>query len=92
VIREAGNNESAQLDKLYQILLSRNADKSEKAALHDFLVKQEKTIKEKAGDGKFAVNLPTGLKGVQTQDPIQLAAFVDLVHTVANSNEFSYRF
>lgn len=92
VIREAGNNESAQLDKLYQILLARNADKSEKAALHEFLVKQTKTIKEKTTDGKFAVNLPTGLTGVQTQDPIQLAAFVDLVHTVANSNEFSYRF
>jgi hypothetical protein len=92
VIREAGNNESAQLDKLYQILLARNADKAEKAALHEFLVQQKKTIKEKATDGKFAVNLPTGLKGVQTQDPIHLAAFVDLVHTVANSNEFSYRF
>jgi hypothetical protein len=25
-------------------------------------------------------------------DPIRAAAFVDLVHTVANSNEFIYRF
>ena len=92
VIREAGNNESAQLDRLYQILLARNADKSEKVALHEFLIKQEKTIKEKGVEGKFAVNLPTGLKGVPPQDPVHLAAFVDLVHTVANSNEFSYRF
>lgn len=92
VINEAGSNESAQLDKLYQILLARNADKTEKAALHEFLIKQEKTIKEKAVSGKFAVNTPTGLKDGSGQDPVYLAAFVDLVHTVANSNEFSYRF
>jgi hypothetical protein len=92
VINEAGSNEAAEVDRLYQILLSRNADKSEKAVLHDFLNKQEKIIRDKASDGKFVVNLPTGLKGAQTQDPIHLAAFVDLVHTVANSNEFSYRF
>lgn len=92
VIREAGSNESAQLDRLYQILLARNADKSEKAVLHEFLVKQEKTIKEKGAEGKFAVSIPTGLKGLPPQDPVRLAAFVDLVHTIANSNEFSYRF
>lgn len=92
VINEAGNNESAEVDRLYQILLARNADRSEKAALHAFLGKQEKIIRDKATDGKFVANLPTGLKGAQTQDPIHMAAFVDLVHTVANSNEFSYRF
>lgn len=92
VINEAGNNESAQVDRLYQILFARNADKSEKAALHEFLSKQEKIIKGKAAEGKFVVSVPSGLKSVQAQDPIRLAAFVDLVHTVTNSNEFSYRF
>jgi hypothetical protein len=92
VINEAGSNESAEVDKLYQILFARNADKSEKATLHSFLAHQEGLIREKATDGKFAINLPTGLKATQGQDPIHLAAFVDLVHTVSNSNEFSYRF
>jgi hypothetical protein len=92
VINEAGNNETAEIDRLYQILFARNADKTEKATLHTFLVHQEKLIKDKAADGKFTVNLPTGLKAGTGQDPIHLAAFVDLVHTVANSNEFSYRF
>jgi hypothetical protein len=92
VINEAGNNETAQLDRLYQILFARNADKSEKAALHEFLGKQEKIIREKAADGKFVVSIPTGLKSAPAQDPIRLAAFVDLVHTVQNSNEFVYRF
>ena len=92
VINEAGNSESAQLDRLYQILFSRNADKAEKTALHEFLNKQEKIIQSKAADGKFVISTPTGLKTDKAQDPIKLAAFVDLVHTVANSNEFAYRF
>jgi hypothetical protein len=92
VINEAGNNETEQVDRLYQILFARDADKSEKAALHEFLGKQEKIIREKAADGKFVVSIPTGLKSAPAQDPIRLAAFVDLVHTVQNSNEFVYRF
>lgn len=92
VINEAGNSEAAQVDRLYQILFARNADKSEKAALHDFLRKQEKIIQGKAAEGKFVLSIPTGIKSAQAQNPVRLAAFVDLVHTVANSNEFSYRF
>ncbi|HET7833153.1 MAG TPA: DUF1549 and DUF1553 domain-containing protein [Gallionella sp.] len=92
VINEAGNSEAAQVDRLYQILFARNADKFEKAALHEFLNKQEKIIQSKAADGKFVVSIPSGVKTPQAQSPLRLAAFVDLVHTVANSNEFSYRF
>jgi hypothetical protein len=92
VINEAGNDESARLDKLYQILFARSPESSEKSALREFLSKQEKEIKNKTADGKFEINTPTGLKNAQGQDPIHLAAFVDLVHTVANSSEFSYRF
>lgn len=92
VINEAGDNETAQVDRLYQILFARNADKTEKAALHEFLNKQEKIIQGKAADGSFVVSVPTGVKKPQTGNPIRLAAFVDLVHAVANSNEFVYRF
>ncbi|HXU92345.1 MAG TPA: DUF1549 and DUF1553 domain-containing protein, partial [Gallionella sp.] len=91
VINEAGKDESAQIDRLYQILFSRAPNKAEKAELRAFLNSQEKAIKGKAADGKFAINLPTGLKA-PAGNPIRLAAFVDLVHTVANSNEFAYRF
>jgi hypothetical protein len=51
----------------------------------------EKVVREKTAGGKFAVSIPTGLKENKI-DPIRAAAFVDLVHTVANSNEFIYRF
>jgi hypothetical protein len=92
VINEAGNNETEQLDRLYQILFSRKASDGEKDILQKFLNNHEKVVREKTADGKFAVSIPTGLKGDQKIDPIRAAAFVDLVHTVANSNEFIYRF
>jgi hypothetical protein len=92
VISEAGSDETAQLDRLYQILFSRSPNDTEKSALQAFLSSQEKTILEKAATGKFAVSIPTGLKDTRVLNPVRAAAFVDLVHTVANSNEFSYRF
>lgn len=96
VISEAGNDESKQLDRLYQILFARPPDKMEKATLLAFLGSQERVVKEKAAaseDGHVSIAVPIGLpKSTQPIDPIRDSAFVDLVHTVANSNDFSYRF
>ena len=92
VIREAGVDESAQIDRLYQILFSRNPDETEKATLLAFLVSHEKVIRAKAEDGKLSIAIPIGLKDTQTLDPIRAATFVDLVHVVVNSNDFIYRF
>ena len=92
VIREAGSDESAQLNRLYQILFSREPSKTERVALKEFLSNEERTIQHKTANGKFEVAVPTGLKDTQQLNPIRAAAFVDLVHTVANSNDFAYRF
>ncbi|MGO9673450.1 MAG: DUF1549 and DUF1553 domain-containing protein [Methylocella sp.] len=92
VIREASADESAQLDRLYQILFGRNPDETEKATLLAFLVSHEKVIRAKAEDGKLSIAIPVGLKDTQTLDPIRAATFVDLVHVVVNSNDFIYRF
>lgn len=92
VIQEAGQDESAQIDRLYEILFSRTASDEEKETLQAFLDQHEKSVKDKVTDGKFAITVPTGLKEENKVDPIRAAAFVDLVHTVANSNEFIYRF
>jgi len=92
VIREAGTSEAAQLDRLYQILFSRPPSKTERAALLEFLRSDERVIEHKTLNGKFEVAIPTGLKEAQQLNPIRAAAFVDLVHTVANSNDFAYRF
>jgi hypothetical protein len=92
VINEAGNNETAELDRLFQILFARSPDKFERTTLRAFLDTHQKIIRDKAADGKLAIALPTGLKAdVQQSDPIRASAFVDLVHSVANSNDFSYR-
>jgi hypothetical protein len=90
VLQEAGSDETAQLDTLFQILFARNPDRSERATLHAFIGSQEKLLRAKAGDGKVASAAQTGAKN--KPDAVHTAAFVDLVHTVANSNEFSYRF
>ncbi|MBC7860181.1 MAG: DUF1553 domain-containing protein, partial [Burkholderiaceae bacterium] len=55
VLREAGNNESAQFKQLYLTLFAREPSKTEAAALKDFLNKQEKVIAQNASSGKFAV-------------------------------------
>jgi len=93
VIREAGSDDAARLDRLYEILLSRKPDKAERSTLLAFLDEHEDVLKEQSlADGKFAVNVPTGIEPAQAGDPLRASAFVDLVHTVANSNDFAYRF
>jgi hypothetical protein len=92
VIRESGKDENAQINHLYEILFARQPNKEEKAALKEFLVAQEKIILQKQATGKFDIAVPTGLKDPAQFNPVRNAAFVDLVHTVANSNDFAYRF
>jgi hypothetical protein len=92
VITEAGSSDDAQLDRLYEILFSRKPDSSEKKALKAFWKDEIKTIQTKSWSDKFAVAVPTGVKDTQKLDPVKAAAFVDLVHTVSNSNDFAYRF
>jgi hypothetical protein len=93
VINEAGQDESAQLDRLYEVLFSRRPSSAEKTALKGFLGQQEKVITQKAAAaGKYEIAVPTGLKENTPIHPIRAAAFVDLVHAVANSNDFAYRF
>jgi hypothetical protein len=92
VIHEAGKDETARINRLYQILFSRNADDFEKTALLAFLDSHEKTLDEKGANGRFLIALPIGSKREEAPDPIRAAAFVDLVHVVVNSNDFVYRF
>jgi hypothetical protein len=77
VTREAGSDVQAQLERLYQILYARSPDGWESDTLQSFLFRQEKVIAEQQSG-----------KQIAARD----AAFVDLVHALANSNEFIYRF
>jgi len=92
IINEAGNDEQAQLDRLYQVLFARAPSDQERQLLKGFLQEQQQVIAQQASDkGEFAVNVPVGVKE-PIKDPLRAAAFVDLVHTVVNANEFVYRF
>jgi hypothetical protein len=92
VIREAGNDESARISRLYQVVLGRNPDGVEKETLLAFLDSHEKVIQDKGDDGKSQLALPSGVKQEETANPAREAAFVDLVHAVVNSNDFVYKF
>jgi len=92
VINEAGPSEDAQLNRVYEILFARQPSKAERTALKQFLADEQIAIRQKAASGKFEVAVPAGLKDTKSYDPVKSAAFVDLVHTVANSNSFAYRF
>ena len=92
ILNEAGKDEATQFSRLYQILFSREPNKAEVAALKAFLAKEEGVVQKKVAAGKFEVSVPVGLKDPSVLNPVRAAAFVDLVHTVANSNDFAYRF
>lgn len=93
VINEAGEDEDDRIARLYEILFARKPDSQEKQKLTAFLDSQEEIIRTKAANGKFEVNVPSGVAQDKTpKDPVRAAAFVDLVHVAANSNEFVYRF
>ena len=91
IVNEVGWDEDAQFERLYQILFARAPKEEEKSALKTFLAQHQKTLVEKADEGKLALAVPVGVK-TKPEDPLKASAFVDLVHTVVNSNEFVYRF
>jgi len=93
VTREAGPTDAARIERLYQILFSRSPDKVEKGVLQAFLTEHQKVIEDKASDGKLTLAVPIGFKSSDAApSPLREAAFVDLVHSVVNSNEFVYKF
>ncbi len=84
---------SAQLDKLYRTLYGRPADRYERVALVNYLSQQEEKLSTVADDDAGGTDVPAkNSRNGQKLDPARAAAFVDLVHAVANSNEFAYRF
>ena len=98
VVHEVGYDPGKQIERVYQILFSREPDRYEKSILQAFLRDHEKVIEEGAAkDGKLELAQPalvkTSFKGSDAPpDPVREAAFVDLVHALVNSNEFAYKF
>ncbi len=91
VINESGLDEDANFDQLYQILFARLPSDEEREVLKNFLDAQEQLIRERSHNGAEEIALPTGTNVAQLNS-FRASAFVDLVHTVANSNEAIYRY
>ena len=87
---------SAEVDKLYQAVYGRPADHFERVALYDYMNRRQERLaksqqSDEDGDDRAGAAKSAARDGSQL-NPARAAAFVDLVHAVANSNEFSYRF
>ena len=91
VIKEAGMDFNADLERLYQLLYGRSPEPWEKDTLETFLNTQEKTIAGQKAAGK-PIAAPAGFTETAQLSATRAAAFVDMVHALANSNEFTYRF
>jgi hypothetical protein len=90
VIREAGSDSEARLKALYRIALGRVPTREEQAVLIEFLDRHAALIAGEDRPDKPA--LPTGVEATDERSMYKEAAFVDLVHSVVNSNDFAYRF
>jgi hypothetical protein len=92
----AGKTEAARIDRLFQILFARLPDRNEKAFALEFLNEQERIISS-SGQPAEAPQ-PTAQKvafhgdAAEKQDSPRARAFVDFAHTLANANEFVYRY
>jgi hypothetical protein len=80
---------AAEVDRLFKTLHGRSPDRYERAALVSFAEKQQKGGVTRLGTASKAETAPAPAPVSQAA---RAAAFVDLAHALANSNEFSYRF
>ncbi len=69
----------------------REPDRYEKASLVSFIEKQQKSDVERLAKNGVKVEEAKAAPA-DPQTAARAAAFVDLAHALANSNEFSYRF
>lgn len=88
VIREAGPDLGAEIDRAYEIAYSRRPDASERDTIQTFFAKQQSVIARRQAEGQ-KLALPTSMP--ETADPARAAALVDFCHMLLNSNEFVYR-
>jgi hypothetical protein len=87
VIREAGPQFAAQMDRAYILAYARHPDSWEKDAAFSFLDRQVKLLAERDASGaplSNLIGLPAGT------DRFQTAALVDFCQALMNSNEFVY--
>ena len=88
VLKEAGPDQNAQIDRAYRLAYGRRPDSFEKDSVLTFLAKQTPLIAQRATAGQKLAQ-PTYIP--EGADLNQSAALVDLCQMLFNSNEFVYR-
>ena len=87
VLNDSGLSPEQQVERAYRIVYSRAPKAEETKAILDFLTQQSGLLA-----GRLAKNEKVPLPDTipQGMDQAKAAAFVDLCHTLLNSNEFIY--
>ncbi|MET0292612.1 MAG: DUF1553 domain-containing protein, partial [Steroidobacteraceae bacterium] len=90
--REGGDSEAARIERLYRILYARKPDALERKLVVAFLKEQTELLRAQSSPaaeaGAQKVSLRTDVKITDARE----RAFADLAHTLANANEFVYRY
>ncbi len=86
VVREAGPDPNAEIERAWVLAFGRKPDGFEKDTVQTFFAKQKQVIADEAANRKLA--LPTTLP--PGTDTSQAAALVDFCQMLMNSNEFVY--
>jgi hypothetical protein len=87
VLNDGGLSPEQQIERAYHLLLSRAPNTEESKSILDFLNEQSALIAPRLAKGD-KVPMPDAVP--QGMSPARAAAFVDLCHTLLNSNEFIY--
>jgi hypothetical protein len=87
VLNDSGLSAEQQIERTYHLLLSRAPNPEESKSILDFLNEQSALIAPRLAKGD-KVPMPDAVP--QGMSPARAAAFVDLCHTLLNSNEFIY--
>ncbi|MEO8153933.1 MAG: DUF1549 and DUF1553 domain-containing protein [Rhizobacter sp.] len=85
---------NTQIEKFYKTVYKREPDRFEKASLVKYLDQQQAKLHKATGGGEEDDDevASDGKPNASKANPARAAAFVDLVHALANANEFIYRF
>jgi hypothetical protein len=88
LLKEAGTDQNAQIEKAYRLALSRRPDGFEKDSVMTFLTKQKAVIEKRLAAGE---NLALPKYVPAGYEPTTASALVDFCQMLFNSNEFVYR-
>ena len=87
LLREAGPDDAARVDRAYRLALCRPPQKSERRAALDFLASQTDLLRDRAA-AELPVGVPPGTP--DEVDPAAAAALADFCLALLNRNEFLY--